>query len=161
MRYIKAVTFGIGISLLGSFNVSAAASNDEYKSYTINDDESVDQDIPYVEYDFITKEEHFGVFPSSSDDNETVSRTEEFEGSPYLSEESLNSVELSATKDDSWMKKDGNMYYYLSNGKLCTDKFIMIDGKYYSFDDSGKLRTGIVDISDMDKAYFSKKMENM
>lgn len=157
MRYIKAVTFGIGISLLGSFNVSADALNDDYKGYTMNDNESVGQDIPYVEYDFITKEEYFGVFPSSSGDNETTSRSEGFEGIPYMNEESTSSTELSVTRGGSWSVKDGNKYYYLSNGKMCTDKFVMIDGKYYSFDESGKLCTGIVDISDMDKAYFSKK----
>lgn len=72
-------------------------------------------------------------------------------------EPAQQTAEKEAVQKTGWFKKGKYKYYRLENGKLCTKKFVKINGKYYSFDAKGRLRTGLVTVSKDVKAYFSKK----
>lgn len=65
------------------------------------------------------------------------------------------------SKRSGWFKNGKYKYYRMKNGKLCTKKYAKIDGRYYSFDAKGRMRTGLITFSADDKVYFSKANGHM
>lgn len=72
-----------------------------------------------------------------------------------------NQKKTNESKKSGWFKKGKYKYYRMKNGKLCTKKYVKINGKYYSFDSKGRMRTGLITFSEDDKVYFSKTKGHM
>lgn len=70
---------------------------------------------------------------------------------------SVPAEEKAETVQKGWFRKGKYRYYRMKNGKLCKGKFAKIGRYYYSFDNKGRMKKGLVKLNREYSGYFSYK----